>query len=179
MDAARQRPAVHLAPTGTVLTVDASPELAPVVTAGGVHPELRAVALFEALKGLASLVVAGALAITGPAQLLEWSSILLSRLRTGQPPAPSSWLQVAIDPGAVRLAMLVIAAYGLLRGLEAWGLWRARAWASWLGCVSAAIYLPFELHALARHPGWPAASVLAVNLLVVAVLGRDLLRRRR
>ena len=78
----------------------------------------------------------------------------------------------------VRDDLIAIAVYGLLRLLEAWGLWRARAWASWLGCVSAALYLPFELHALIRHPGWLALSVLAVNQVVVAVLGRDLLRRR-
>jgi len=45
--------------------------------------------------------------------------------------------------------------------------------------VSAALYLPLEVHALLRHPGWVAVSVLAVNLVAVAVLGRDLWRRRR
>ena len=69
-------------------------------------------------------------------------------------------------------------AYGLLHLLEAWGLWRARGWASWLGCVTAALYLPLDLYALWRHPGWPALLVLAINVVVVWVLARDILRRR-
>ena len=58
--------------------------------------------------------------------------------------------------------------------MEAWGLWRVKAWASWLGCISAAIYLPLDVYALFRHPGWLSSIVLVVNLIVVAVLARDL-----
>lgn len=58
------------------------------------------------------------------------------------------------------------------------GLWRVKAWASWLGCISAAIYLPLDVYALFRHPGWLSSIVLAVNLMVVAVLARDLANRR-
>ncbi|MGJ4727819.1 DUF2127 domain-containing protein [Luteimonas sp. SDU101] len=156
--------------------MDAAPSIA--VAADAARPELRAIALFEAGKGVLSLVAASALAVAGPAPLQQSVLVLLARLRGGQVPVPPAWLKVPLNPDSVRLAVAAIAAYGLLRLLEAWGLWRAHAWASWLGCVSAALYLPFELHALIRHPGWLALSVLAVNLVVVAVLGRDLLRRR-
>ncbi len=139
-------------------------------------PALRAVALFEGLKGIVSLAAAAGLALAGAALLQRGAAMLLSRFQAQAP--GTGWLQRAISAESLRLAVLAVAAYGLLRLVEAWGLWRARAWASWLGCVSAAIYLPFELHALIRHPGWIALSVLAVNLAVVAVLARDLLRRR-
>ena len=79
----------------------------------------------------------------------------------------------------MHLAAAIVLAYGLLRLLEAWGLWRVKAWASWLGCVSAAIYLPFDVYALFHHPGWLSSAVLVVNLIVVAVLARDLVKRRR
>ncbi|MBP6216653.1 MAG: DUF2127 domain-containing protein, partial [Luteimonas sp.] len=69
--------------------------------------------------------------------------------------------------------------YGVLHLVEAFGLWRARAWASWLGCITASLYIPFELHALVRRPGWLEVAVLGINLVVVWVLGRDLFRRRR
>ena len=59
------------------------------------------------------------------------------------------------------------------------GLWRAKAWASWLGCIAAALYLPFDLYALALHRHWLEAVVVAINLLVVWVLARDLMVRRR
>lgn len=152
-------------------------DLAALPAPGNADPALRAVALFEAAKGVVSLVGAGALAFAGAARLQLWAGMLLTRIQ-GHAPG-TGWLQRMISADSVRLVALAIAAYGLLRLVEAWGLWRARAWASWLGCVSAALYLPFEVHALVRHPGWIAATVLAINLVIVAILGRDLLRRRR
>ena len=159
--------------------MDAPPGTGEPASPDAAHPELRAVAVFEGLKGALSLAAAGALAFAGAANVQHWTAMLLSRPRTGQGIAASSWLQRVINPDSVQLAVLAATAYGLLRFVEAWGLWRARAWASWLGCVSASLYLPFELHASIRHPGWLAPGVLAVNLVVVAVLARDLLRRRR
>jgi hypothetical protein len=52
---------------------------------------------------------------------------------------------------AVHLAAAVAALYGIVHLVEGWGLWRAKAWASWLGCITAALYLPFDIYAL-RHP---------------------------
>ena len=78
----------------------------------------------------------------------------------------------------MHVAAVAVAAYGLLHLLEAWGLWHARAWASWLGCVAASLYLPLDLYAVWRHPGWASAAVLAINLLIVWALARDILRRR-
>lgn len=45
--------------------------------------------------------------------------------------------------------------------------------------MTVALYLPFDLFALARHPGWLSVMVLVVNLLVLWVLARDLMMRRR
>src|SRR5690606_33440910 len=76
------------------------------------------------------------------------------------------------------IAIAVIALYGVMRLVEGWGLWRHRIWASWLGCIGAAAYLPFELYALWRHQDWLTWGVLLVNLLIVVVLARDIARRR-
>jgi len=83
-----------------------------------------------------------------------------------------------ISPDAVHLAAAAMIGYGLLHLVEAWGLWKARAWASWLGCLTASIYLPFDIYAIVRHPGWASWMVLAINLVVVYVLARDLRKRR-
>lgn len=58
-------------------------------------------------------------------------------------------------------------AYSTLRFLEAYGLWRERAWAEWLALISGAIYLPFEIFELARQPDWVRLAILLVNLAVV------------
>lgn len=56
-----------------------------------------------------------------------------------------AWLAGAINPDSVHFAAAAVAAYAMLHLAEARGLWRDQAWASWLGCVAAALYLPFDL----------------------------------
>jgi len=78
----------------------------------------------------------------------------------------------------VHFAAAAVGAYGVIHLIEAWGLWRDKAWASWLGCIAASIYLPFDIYAIIKHPGWVSWAVLAINVLVVWVLARDLFKRR-
>ena len=68
------------------------------------------------------------------------------------------------------LLTLAASAYAGLRFVEAYGLWFGRNWARWLGIVSAGIYVPFELYYLVRKPSLMAASVLAINLVVLWLL---------
>lgn len=143
------------------------------------HPGLRAVAMFEGGKGLLALLAAGGLELLGPAPLREWVRALIHAFRLSPTEGALAWLSGAISPGSVHATAAIAGAYGLLHLLEAWGLWRDRAWASWLGCVAASIYLPFDLYAIWRHPGWASATVLAVNAVIVWVLARDLLKRRQ
>ena len=80
--------------------------------------------------------------------------------------------------GELSSADIMAVLYGAVRLAEAWGLWRAKAWASWLG-LSAALYLPFDLYAFALHRHWLEAAAVVINLVVVWVLARDLFKRRR
>lgn len=143
------------------------------------HPGLHAVALVEAAKGLLALIGASGLELIGPASLRHWVELLIARFQFDPDRGAFAWLQQSINPESVHFAAAAIAAYGLLHLVEAWGLWRARAWASWLGCITAMLYVPFEIQALVRHPGWLELAVLSINLVVVWVLARDLFRRRR
>jgi len=68
--------------------------------------------------------------------------------------------------------------YGVVRIAEAYGLWRNRKWAQWLGVVSGAIYVPFELYALTKGVTPLKLATLGINLLVVAVLSEALWRER-
>lgn len=143
------------------------------------HPGLHAIALVEATKGLLALLAASGLELLGPAPLQRWVHELIARFQLDPDHGAMAWLAGTINPDSVHLAAAVAAAYGIVHLIEGWGLWKARAWASWLGCVTAAAYLPFDVYALVRHPGWLSGAVVALNLLVVGVLGRDLVVRRR
>jgi len=64
----------------------------------------------------------------------------------------------------------VASIYSGLRFAEAFGLWRARAWAEWVALVSGAIYLPYEINRLAHRVSLLHVSIFLVNLAVVAFM---------
>ncbi len=143
------------------------------------HPGLHVLALFELAKGLLALIAAASLEMLGPGPIRRFIHVLIARFNLDPDRGTLPSLLHAINPEAVHLAVAVVGLYAVWRLVEAWGLWRAKAWASWLGCVGTAGYLPFDLYALARLPGWHTGMVVALNLLVLAILVRDLVRRRR
>jgi uncharacterized membrane protein (DUF2068 family) len=142
------------------------------------HPGLHAIAIFEAAKGLLALLAASGLELFGPAPLQRWLHALISRFQLDPDHGAFAWLSQTVNPDSVHLAAAIGLVYAAMRFVEAWGLWRVRSWASWLGCIGAAVYLPSEMYALIQHPGWLSVTVLVVNLVVVWVLARDLLKRR-
>ena len=79
------------------------------------------------------------------------------------------WADRVTDTNLLSIAMVAMA-YSLLRFVEAYGLWRERAWAEWLALVSGALYVPFEVWDLFHKPTWVRAAILLINLLVVAYM---------
>lgn len=142
------------------------------------HPGLHFIALIEAVKGMLAVLAASGLELLGPAPLQRWVHLLIARFELDPERGALALFAQEISPGAVHWAAAAVMAYGVLHLFEAWGLWRAKVWASWLGCLAAALYLPIDLYALWHHRGWPALVVLAINLLVVWVLARDIAKRR-
>ena len=142
------------------------------------HPGLAAIALLEAGKAALAFLAAAGLEISGPAPLRNIVNTLIRRIGSDPEHGSFSKLLDLITPDTVHVGVAALVAYGLLRVVEAWGLWRARAWASWLGCISAALYLPLDIYAIVKHPGWASWLLLAVNVLVVWVLARDIGKRR-
>lgn len=143
------------------------------------HPGLHAIALVEGGKGALAVLAASGLELLGPAPLQHALDRLIAHFHLDPDHGVMARLAAAISPHAVHLAVAAVLAYGVLHLIEAWGLWRDKAWASWLGCLTAAAYLPFDVHAAFHHPGWLSLAVVAINLLVVWVLARDLFKRRR
>jgi uncharacterized membrane protein (DUF2068 family) len=58
-------------------------------------------------------------------------------------------------------------AYTVIRFVEAYGLWNARAWAEWFAIVSGSLYLPWEILEVAKHDNRVRWALLIVNILVV------------
>lgn len=142
---------------------------------------VRSVAAFEAAKG-AIVVIAGlGLAAAIHHDLQQLADNLVRHLHLN--PAnryPHIFIQAATRLHDMHLWLLATGAggYATLRFIEAYGLWKARAWAEWLAVVSGAIYLPFEIYELSRGVDVLRIATFAVNVFVVAVMVRALLKRR-
>lgn len=142
---------------------------------------LRWVALFELTKGLVVvLATTGLLALVH--QDLHQMAVRLME-HTHLNPA-SHYPRIVLDAidhlHDARLRMLALGAlaYASLRFLEAYGLWRGKAWAEALAAGSGAVYVPFEVWELVRAPTWHGAALLIFNLTVVAVMLQALRQRR-
>ena len=152
----------------------------------GTHPvakrrTLRAIAVFEAIKGIAALA-----AIIGVLDLMNHDVRHLAIELIGRfglnPDAhyPSILLHYAdlLPDANVRLMVFVAFGYILVRLLEAYGLWNDRAWGEWLAALSGGLYIPFEIGHLMHRPSVISAVVLACNVFVVSFLVFQLGRRR-
>jgi len=143
---------------------------------------LRTIASYEAAKGL--LVLTAGMGLLGliHRDVQEMGEDLVRHFHM----SPSSrYPRIFLElTGKVTDAWLWALAlgsvlYAAMRFTEAYGLWRDRRWAEWLGAASGAIYVPFELVELLRKTAVPRAVSLLVNLLVVGYLLWDLRRRPR
>lgn len=140
---------------------------------------VRLIALFEATKG-ALVLIAGCGLLSLIHRDLQATAEHLVRFSHLNPAHhyPRIFLESAARLDDKNLLMLAGAAlaYSTLRFVEAYGLWRARAWAEWLAIISGAIYLPLEIYELFKRATLVRASVLIINSLIVCYL---LYRRRK
>jgi uncharacterized membrane protein (DUF2068 family) len=154
----------------------------PAPARGWFGAQLRLVALFELAKGLLALAAAAGLLAFVHHDIRDFVSELLLHLHLD--PArriPGVFVLLADRVASLDLWLVAIGAalYATVRMAEAYGLWFNREWAEWLGALSGAIYVPFELYALTKGVTPLRLSTLGLNLLVVAVLSEALWRRRR
>ncbi|HTA64182.1 MAG TPA: DUF2127 domain-containing protein [Xanthomonadaceae bacterium] len=139
------------------------------------------IAIGVACKSFLALATALGLEIWGTRRMHDWVGIQIERHHLNPEHGFFAELmrQTSHGPGTVHLVAAVLVAYASVHGAEAWGLWRDKPWASWLGCIGAALYLPVDVTALVSNPGWITASVVAINVIVVVVLGWNIRNLRR
>ncbi len=134
---------------------------------------LRAVALFEATKGVLVLVVGlGLLSLVHrDAQHVGEEIVRRFHLDLAHH-YPRIFIDAATHINNSHLRLLALAAllYSAVRFVEAYGLWRRRAWAEWFAIVSGGIYLPIELYELISHATVVNTTVFIINIGIVAYL---------
>ena len=137
------------------------------------HNSVRVIAVFEAAKGTLVIVTGfGALSLIHQ-DAQKFAAQLVHHLHLN--PAkhyPKIFIDAAAHLTDTRLLTLAIlaASYGLVRFIEAYGLWKARRWAEWFAAVSGGIYIPFEIYEFMKGDTWLSAGALAINVLVVVLM---------
>lgn len=143
---------------------------------------IKAVAIYEVIKGIGALLGAGAL-WSWHADLDHWlTTATVSWQQTfGQLLAPQVDSAVRIAQQASKnwpLFLLLIFAYASLRFLEAYGLWQDKTWAYWFGVLGYGVFIPIELYYLIVSPfDWFKLGILVSNLLIVVVVYRNMKRK--
>ncbi|MES2237297.1 MAG: DUF2127 domain-containing protein [Pseudomonadota bacterium] len=143
---------------------------------------LRAIAIYEAIKGTAALAV-----VIGVIDLMHHDVRRIAITLIGHfgldPGAhyPSVLLHYAdLLPGAnVRLLVVIAIGYVALRMVEAYGLWNERVWGEWVAVLSGAFYIPVEMEHLVQRPSVISGVVLAANAFLVSYLAYQLWQRHK
>ncbi len=134
---------------------------------------LRAIAVFEASKGLVALV-----GLIGAIDLLHRDVRALAMTLIGRfgldPQAhyPSLLLHYAelLPETHVQSLLMLGSAYIALRLLEATGLWLGKAWGEYLGALSGSIYIPFEWLHWMHESSVMNACIVVLNAGIVGYL---------
>ena len=140
---------------------------------------LRMVAAVEATKGLLVLAVgAGLLSLIHRDVEAVAEHVVRALHMNPASHTPRVFLDLAEKLTSTRLQLLALgaAAYATLHLVEAYGLWRGRRWAEWLTVVAGGFYIPFELYELWIRATWLKAALLALNVVIVIYLIRELRR---
>ena len=134
---------------------------------------LRAIAVFEAAKGIVVLLAGSGVLFLVHRNMQEIADRIVRHFHLNPASRESRILLRAFEnatPGRLRWLAAGALVYAAVRLAEAWGLWRARSWAAWLGVVTAVIYVPFEIVSFVRHPRWIPFVALVINLVIIFVL---------
>ncbi|MUK42712.1 DUF2127 domain-containing protein [Aliivibrio fischeri] len=143
---------------------------------------LRAVAVLEACKGIASLLVGLGLHVLAGHNMRQLAENIVSRLHLN--PAghlPSIFIHAASGLTDARMGLLAIGAlvYSAIRLVEAYGLWQGLVWTEWFALVSGAIYLPFEVYEMIFHTNVLGIGVFFINVFIVAYMAYALYNERK
>ncbi|KAB2640737.1 MAG: DUF2127 domain-containing protein [Verrucomicrobia bacterium] len=142
---------------------------------------LRAVAVFEAVKGL--LVLAAGCGSLGLLHKDAHSIALKFVASIHLDPAakyPKLFIDVSdhVTDGKLWFFAGLALVYAIFRFIEGYGLWKERAWAEWLALISGSIYLPVEIYELCVDFSWGMILALLANIGVVGLVAYALFRKR-
>lgn len=143
---------------------------------------IKAVAIYEVVKGVGALIGAVALWLWHK-DMQQWLSTATRSWQHyfGKLLAPQIESAVEIAKQASEnwtLFLLIICAYASLRFIEAYGLWQDKTWAYWFGVIGYGVFIPIELYYVIVRPfDWFTLGILLLNIVIVIVVYQNMKRK--
>ena len=134
---------------------------------------LKWVAGFEAFKGTLALAAAFGFLRYAEGQVEGFIESSLIRFRFNPEHREfQSLLEAAarVDSLSARVVLAFALLYSIFRYVEAYGLWKKRAWGEWIAILSTGIYVPLEIWELGRGFAWFKLIVTVANVAVFVFL---------
>jgi hypothetical protein len=137
------------------------------------NKNLKVIACLKVLRGALAIAVGVILYIIfGYSEVLNWQEhSFISSIAQKDP-----FFQIFIDwlakfPNEQALYISLFAfGIGLIRYIEAIGVWFDKTWAQWLVVITAFIYIPFEINELIHQFTWTITIIMAINFVVAFYL---------
>jgi len=79
------------------------------------------------------------------------------------------WLG-SFNPEQILSIAILASIMGVLRLVEAGGVWFNKSWAQWLAVFSGFVYIPFEINELIHRFSWLMVLILLINTVIVTYL---------
>ena len=134
---------------------------------------IRAIAIFEMVKGFLGLAVGIALISLLHKDLEVVAGNILEYLHidpTGHFAEMFVERASKINESNIVIFIVLAFVYTLVRLVEAYGLWRLRTWAEWFAIISGMIYLPIEIYEIFQKPTVVRFVIFFFNLALVIYL---------
>ena len=134
---------------------------------------VRAIAVFEAFKGFIGLIAGFGILSLMHRDIAEFAEDLVGFLHLNSEGRIAHRVVETVtklDSTNIKWFFILALAYAAVRFIEAYGLWRLRAWGEWMGIISGLLYVPLEIYELISKPTFVRAGILIFNLAVVAYL---------
>lgn len=134
---------------------------------------IRVIAIYEAVKGLIGLLAGFGLLSLINRDLVDFAEDLIGFLHLNSEGRIAHRIVETItklNPSNIKIFFVLALVYATKQLIEAYGLWRLRAWAEWVAILSGLIYIPVEIYELIHKPTFTRAAILIFNIGIVVYL---------
>ena len=152
------------------------------MTSPRLHESIRAIAVFEAIKGALVLAAGFGLLSLLHRDAHRIACEFISRVHLSPVQKyPKIFIDLADHITDSRLWFFAILAliYSIFRFVEGYGLWKERVWGEWLAVLSGTIYLPIEIYEVCVKVSVVSVFALVANIVVVSVIAYVLIQKKQ